>query len=205
MKRCVIFGGADIESYDFLDLRDEDYIICADSGYRHALKLSKEPDVVLGDMDSFNGKPDQHIEFYKFNSEKDETDLEIALSLASERGFNKILITGALGGRFDHTIGNICLLKKCADMKLDAVIKDSRTEVRLLNKSFEFNSEKNVYYSVFPFFEEAVISLIGFKYKLSGKLLKPGDVLGISNEAVRDKCTVSLERGSVLFVKSLKD
>ena len=52
--RAVIIGNGEIKDYDFIagKLRKGDYIICADGGYRHAVKLGIKPDVLIGDMDS---------------------------------------------------------------------------------------------------------------------------------------------------------
>ena len=52
--KCIIFSGADIFDYNFVAsyIDEDDFIICADSGVRHAEKLGLVADVVIGDFDS---------------------------------------------------------------------------------------------------------------------------------------------------------
>ena len=54
MKRCVIIGNAGISRYDRVcgSLRQGDFIIYCDGGLKHAAKLGREPDLIVGDFDS---------------------------------------------------------------------------------------------------------------------------------------------------------
>ena len=71
-------------------IQAEDYIICADGGTLHALKLGLKPDLIIGDLDSLPQgdwkrlqRADIPIEL--FPQDKNETDLELALRSAQER------------------------------------------------------------------------------------------------------------------------
>jgi thiamine pyrophosphokinase len=51
------------------------------------------------------------VPFNQHPPAKDETDLELALLLAVEQGFNReIWLFGLLGGRLDQTLANVLLL-----------------------------------------------------------------------------------------------
>ena len=54
MNRCVIFGGADMTDMERIrrSLREDDFIICCDSGLKYAEQLSLHPDLIVGDFDS---------------------------------------------------------------------------------------------------------------------------------------------------------
>src|SRR5690348_6195146 len=73
------------------------------------------PDLLLGDFDSikshvleaFSTVPKQH-----YPSDKDKTDLELAIEFVYHLQTEKIAVFGALGGRTDHALGNLILLSR---------------------------------------------------------------------------------------------
>ena len=111
--RAVIICGGDIGNYEraAAHTKDNDMIICADSGYAHAKKMHITPDVVLGDFDSYK-KDDVICDDIKvYPMKKDFTDSEIAADYAIKNGADEILFLASTGGRLDHTLANIYLLK----------------------------------------------------------------------------------------------
>ena len=58
MKRCVIVGGGEIQnlSYDRRLIQEDDFIIAADRGYAHCQAMGLQPDLLLGDFDSYEGE-----------------------------------------------------------------------------------------------------------------------------------------------------
>lgn len=93
--------------------------ICADGGANRIYQYSQDnnieiiyPDFVVGDLDSL--KP--QIETYykpmgtKFIKifDQNQCDIEKSLSVIKQNGFKEpVVIFGALGGRFDHTISSL--------------------------------------------------------------------------------------------------
>ena len=112
--KCIIFSGADIIDYNFVAsyIDEDDFIICADSGVRHAEKLGLVANVVIGDFDSVtdNGYK-KHKEVVTLPCEKDDTDTFAAAKIAAENSPDEVLIFGAIGSRIDHTLGNISTLE----------------------------------------------------------------------------------------------
>ncbi len=88
-------------------VRQEDYLICADSGYRHCVQLGFSPQLVLGDFDSYAGVVQSDCELLRYPIEKDDTDTMLAVKQALQRGYERLLLVGMLGGRLDHTLANI--------------------------------------------------------------------------------------------------
>ena len=111
MNRCVIIGGADIADYDRIrnNLAADDFLICCDSGLKHADRLRIRPSLIVGDFDSHD-RPCTDIETIVLPREKDDTDTVYAAREALRRGFREFLLIGVTGARFDHTFGNISLL-----------------------------------------------------------------------------------------------
>ena len=92
-----------------------DLVLAANGGALHSLHLEIFPAIVVGDLDSFDEADRQTLEaggteFITHPSDKDQTDLELALLGALERGATEITMLGAIGGRLDMTIANVQLL-----------------------------------------------------------------------------------------------
>lgn len=92
-----------------------DFVFAADGGANLCAVWGWPVHLVVGDMDSVDPAVAQQLKdagvpFEAYPTEKDETDLEIALCKACEQGAREIVIAGALGARIDHTLGNLALL-----------------------------------------------------------------------------------------------
>ena len=82
-------------------------IIAADSGWEHAIAAGRTPDILVGDMDSISEEHlaqarASHADIIVHDADKDETDTEIALDTAVERGATHITVIAGGGDRPDH-------------------------------------------------------------------------------------------------------
>src|SRR5262249_3455790 len=97
-----------------LEIPSPRLVIAVDGGLRHVLDSGLTPDLVVGDLDSISvpllETRAPHAEILRFPAHKDETDLELALLAAVNRGWHTIRVLGAIGGRLDQTLGNVWLL-----------------------------------------------------------------------------------------------
>ena len=114
IKRCVIVSGAPEADLSFIEnnIIENDFVICADSGYKKCIQIGIVPDLIIGDFDS-SLKPDLPCEIITLNREKAYTDTFHCVIEAVERGYKNIIIFGAIGDRFDHTYANILCLNYC--------------------------------------------------------------------------------------------
>src|SRR6266849_1085630 len=101
----VLFAGGTIRPGSAVEqaLAHPDLIIAADSGALSALALGLLPAFVVGDLDSLPASvlarvQEQGSQVIPALAEKDETDTELAIDLALERGATRVTILGALGG-----------------------------------------------------------------------------------------------------------
>lgn len=206
-KRIVIFANGnlpDLEKARAL-LRDDDFIIAADGGVRHALALGKTPHIIIGDLDSatFDLRPltDKGTQIIKYSQDKNETDLELAVQHALTLNPEQVIIIAALGGRLDQTLGNISLLSDFRLSTLDFRLDDGIEEVFFCHDKCEITGTAGDLVSLIPWQGEAKgVVTTGLKWPLSDETLYPHKTRGISNQMPGDTAAVQIRSGSLLIV-----
>lgn len=119
--RCdQIAAGSPVRSAAGDPAREGVLVVAVDGGLPRLLGQGIEPDLVVGDFDSLcvqsavgyasfmeeleRAHPERLL---RLPVEKDDTDTVYAARLCLERGYRRIVIYGALGGRLDHTVANL--------------------------------------------------------------------------------------------------
>lgn len=200
---CLIISGAP-ECYFPVSFTKADFVIACDAGYIHAKRADIVPDVIIGDFDSYLGDLPGGVEIIRTKPEKDDTDTMMALKLAIRRGYRRIMLVGALGGRVDHMLANISLIAFAATKGADLQIVDGHHQifaVRDGKRRVPRSSWRNL--SVFAFDTECTgVTLRGVKYPLEGAVLTNTFALGVSNEFTEDIAEISVESGILIVVLS---
>ncbi len=187
MSRCVIVGGADLGDAPWISalFRPDDVFVYCDSGLRHMETLGREPALIVGDFDSFSLPEETGAELIVLPREKDDTDTAYAVKEMLRRGYGDFLLTGAAGGRIDHTLGNLSLLMMLDSAGARGVISDGRSLIEIVSR------EPAVVTDSWPFFsllaaggEASGVTVTGAKYPLSEAVLTPEFPLGVSNEVL---------------------
>jgi thiamine pyrophosphokinase len=102
-KAFIYTGGTVFDEYVIERPEATDLIIAADAGYLTAQRMGITPDVLLGDFDTLGTENiPEGIECLRMPAEKDDTDTQLAVQVALERGATEIVIVGGLGGRVDN-------------------------------------------------------------------------------------------------------
>src|SRR5690242_19823155 len=89
------------------ELPPHDLVIAADSGLETAEKWGVTPDVAIGDFDSTSMltlAEKSGVVTHQVSTEKDETDAELALATAIDRGVTAITVIASGYGRVDHAL-----------------------------------------------------------------------------------------------------
>ncbi len=202
--RCVIIGGGDctpelIKS----NISENDYIICADSGYDMAVNANINTDLLIGDFDSIMCFA-QNVETITLPVEKDLTDCEAAYNEGVMRGFNNFLLLGGTGGRFEHTFANISVMARASKEGNKFSIIDEKHMFYAITDSklvIPFSPDKQV--SVFAFGEKAHgVTEKGFHYLIEDYTLNPFVPMGISNDIVEDFGEISVEKGTLIIIET---
>lgn len=204
MKICRIFAGGEIKEHAFIKIGAEDLIICADRGYSHAKSLGIVPHIIVGDFDSYDGELPADVEIHRSIPEKDDTDAMLAVRLAIENGAEKIVLYGALGGRFDHTMANIQTLVYIQNQGCEGVIEDYGNIITLQSAGERcYPAMEGWYFSLFTMTGELHISqLCGVKYPLSDYCMTNGFPIGVSNEITSAEAVLKIKSGLALIVRS---
>ena len=186
-------------------------IIAGDRGLEALYKLKIIPNHVVGDFDSVSAeilefyKKQSQITFHTFNSEKDNTDTDIALQLAIGLKSSRITIRGALGKRMDHALANIHILKDALEANIPCQIIDEHNRIYLINKEMTLEKDKvyGKYVSLIPLTSIVEgLTLTGFKYPLNHYTLPIGTSLGISNEIIENIAHIKMDKGILIVIES---
>ena len=109
MSRCVILSACPVQPELKRLLRSDDFIIACDAGYRNCVRLGCKPDIIVGDFDSAPCPQQDADDIVVLPHVKDDTDTEYAAKLAAQKGFDEVLLLGALGGRPEAERRVLCL------------------------------------------------------------------------------------------------
>ncbi len=139
--------------------------------------------------------------------EKDETDGVLAVDYALKHGYTNIEILGSTGGRLDHQLGNIMLLKRILDAGCTGKLLFTNGSGVLCNEPVEVDCKVGNTISVMLFCGDVQIA------KSTG-LFYPIDIdtkftydypIGISNVATCNKVTLDIVSGyALVFVYDLE-
>jgi len=219
-ENCVLIitGGKLNQSLikEFLNNHVVENIICVDGALTLCNQINLSIDYLVGDYDTVS--QDLINEYRKrvktgeiktkilsFQPEKDETDTQIAISLALQLGAKEIYLMGATGTRMDHVLANIHLLKKPLEKKVDAYILDEHNLIYLKDCSFEVEKNKvyGPYFSLIPFGDKVkAVTLSGFKYNTDAIDFLLGNSLGVSNELLMENGYVTFEEGTFIVIEA---
>jgi thiamine pyrophosphokinase len=207
---AVIFAGGDAPEPGTLDeLTSDALLVAADSGLAHAHAAGLAVDVVVGDLDSVDPADlDAAIAagaiIERHPSDKDVTDLELAIETARSRGARRVVVVGAGGGRLDHFLANALLLASpgFADLELEARIGAASAVVVRHTVESELHGHPGDLLTLLPLGGPARgVRTRGLRWALHGEDLLPGSSRGVSNEFEASTAGVALDDGVLLAVR----
>ena len=204
MRRCVIIGGAEIARYDQVKsyLSTGDYAIYCDSGLRHREALELAPDLIVGDFDS-HPDPRLPVETITLPREKDDTDTVYAVKEALKRGFEDFLLLGVVGGRLDHSLGNVSILLYLDSLGKRGLIVDDYSEMEIVSRQEAEAGPEFPYFSLLNISGTARgITLENAKYPLTDAEIRCDYQYGVSNEPLPGKTArICLKEGRLLLIR----
>ncbi|MCZ2126819.1 MAG: thiamine diphosphokinase [Anaerolineales bacterium] len=204
--RVVIFANGDLPNLEKARalIHPDDFILCADGGVRHALALGLTPKLIVGDMDSlpstFSLQPES---FLRYPTDKNETDLELAVRHALTLAPKQILILAALGGRTDQTLANIALLSHPQLAAFDVRLADGVEEIFFCRDQAQIEGRGGDVVSLIPWQGKvAGVFTENLRWRLDDEILYPDQTRGVSNEMTADVAKVFIQSGLLLIVRA---
>ena len=214
MPRIVIFANGELPGPEAARalLQPDDYLIAADGGANHLLKMGILPEIVIGDLDSIDEDAlfdltSAEVEIKQYSEDKDETDIELALSYAVELQSSAILIVGALGGRLDQTLANLSILTDPTLPAIDIRLDDGVEEAFFCRASAAKGGQAEVRgrsgdtVSLIPWSGPVKgVSTDGLQWPLYGETLFSNKSRGISNVMLSETASIRIQSGLLLIV-----
>ncbi|KAJ4783345.1 thiamine pyrophosphokinase 1 [Rhynchospora pubera] len=182
------------------------------------VRLRYTPDVIKGDLDSIR---DDVKDFYlnlgvrvvDESHDQDTTDLHKCVAYVSNSALVEdksklcILVVGALGGRFDHEIGNINVLHRFSNLRIVLLSDDCLIHLLPKTHSHVIHVQLPVegpHCGLIPIgAPSACTSTTGLQWNLSDTAMSFGGLISTSNVVKEDKVTVSSD-ADLIWTISIK-
>ncbi|MDD3842354.1 MAG: thiamine diphosphokinase [Candidatus Izemoplasmatales bacterium] len=178
----------------------EEFIVGVDSGLDYLIENAMVIDLAIGDFDSVNPEYLQKIkteskQVIELEKAKNMTDLTYAVDyIYNSMDYETMTIFGGIGGRIDHLLANLNILKK-----YDVKFCDNRTVMYALKKGKHHISNYHKYISFFAIEDCYNLSIRGFRYELDNYYLSTNDSLCVSNSG---SGIIEFSKGRILVIST---
>ncbi|MBQ7347348.1 MAG: thiamine diphosphokinase [Clostridia bacterium] len=204
--KAFIYTGGTIRKENITERPQKgDLIIAADAGLLNAQKFGLTPDILLGDFDSL-GEPDvpQETELIRVPAEKDDTDTQLAVRVALERGAKEIVLIGGLEGRLDHTLSSLAILEDLDKKHIHAHFTSGQNRARFLRNNSTLIPRGGFRYLSLIAADEQVkgVTVEGCKYPLKKAKLSRLCQYAVSNELTGNCALIDVHRGGLWIIES---
>ncbi len=181
-----------------------DFILCADNGYTHAVNAGITPDLVIGDFDSINSDKVPENLRLRVPAEKDDTDTMLCIRYALKKGAKECLLLGGMGGRFDHTVSNLQALAFAHSQGMQIIMCDEFDSAFFLEgEELKLKKQEGFALSLFAYSAQCTgVTITGVKYPLKDAELTNSFPLGVSNEFIDEEAHISVKTGLLLVILS---
>ena len=203
MKNYLISIGGNSTSNILSIESNFDEIIAVDSGVEHLFKLSLDPNTLVGDLDSisknsFDKVKKNGVDVIAFNSNKDQTDFELALNYLEGVENSIIYIIGGESGEIDHLLSIFLLIpSKSFFENIIWVYGDKKI---IFRQKLKLNVKKMSKFSIIPLSDLSNLSIDGAEWNLENKNIQFGETTTLRNVANKDEINVNCDTGVFAFI-----
>jgi thiamine pyrophosphokinase len=207
MEAIIVANAPTFEAEPFRGLLTQsELLIAADGGGNALHTVGICPHLIIGDLDSLTLPAAEAFTaagttFLRYPTDKDETDLELALLTAVARGATQITVLGALGGRWDQGLANVALLAMPELRGRRVRLLDSSQEAYLARGETAIAGVRGETVSLLPLGGPArAITTRGLRYPLMDAELHFERSRGVSNQISEPPAHVTVGEGQLLVV-----
>ena len=206
MTRVALVSGGRFSSKQLL----ADYLVAVDRACLSLVRLGYHLTMAVGDFDSVSAVEKEEIRqasltMVEANSEKDDTDTELALlEIFKKWPEADVTIYGAFGGRLDHEFSNLFLPShpRLFPFMRQIRLVDEQNAVRFLPQGKHFLTKNpNMTYIAFLLEGEGQLELAGCKYPLNAQNYFKRKMYS-SNEFLEGPIEVTVPDGYVIVVET---
>ena len=198
MKNYLISIGGNSTSNVLSIESNFEEIIAVDSGIEHLLNLSLNPNTLIGDLDSISKKSldevkKNGVKILAFNSNKDQTDFELALNYLEEAEKSKVYIIGGESGEIDHLISIFLLIpSRSFFQNIIWLYGDKRI---IFRQKLELNIKKLTKFSIIPLSDLTNLSIDGAEWNLDNENIQFGETLTLRNITNEEQLNIGCDKG----------
>jgi len=202
MKNALIVNGG-LNSTKRDQLGNYDLIVAVDSGTEQAYKLFLKPDLIIGDLDSIDEKTikraeKDEVQILKYETNKNETDFELALKHVIGEEIKDITIIGGEYGEIDHLFGVLTVIISFQeDQQISWIHKDQTV---LIPNSKKITIGSNVEFSILPFTNLKNLNISGAQWNLDNENIEFGKSVTLRNISIDNDIEVSVEDGKFCLI-----
>jgi len=178
-------------------LADRCLLVAVDGGLRTCRADGRRPDLFVGDGDSVPKAPAE-IPSVVFDRDKEFSDLAGALEEMKKRRVQLVALAGLLGGRLDHEWANLLELGNWARSFAAILAPTNRGMVLVTGRGCRAATVRNRTFSLFALGTAATVTLLGSRWELHRRRLRPGSH-GLSN-LTGTEFDLTVHKGTVALV-----
>ena len=203
-KTCVVFAAGEWVGDDVVRVLVEraDVAVACDGALAKCLNQGIRPQTVIGDMDSVEPEALENHRIsggrVEVQTSQETNDLEKALAMVEDEGFEMCTVVGATGGDPQHEWAN---LMACAGSDLDITCEGLGHVYRFIKSGEHCSIDLGVgaEFSLFAMPEAHEIHLSGARFELKGSSMTFGSQ-GVHNVATSKSVKLSFIHGRLMVL-----
>jgi thiamine pyrophosphokinase len=183
-----------------LQLKTARRVICCDGAAEKLLAFGRNPDAIVGDLDSLSEALKTRFSAILFHNPDQETnDLTKAVQFCVQRRWRELTILGATGNRDDHTLGNLALLCDYAALAQVQLLTDHGV-FTAQSQSAVYESYPGQQVSIFSLAPATRFSSQNLAYPLKNQPLTSW-WQGTLNQSTAESFEIAIDRGPILVFR----
>lgn len=196
----IICLKGDLPSEEIFDFLQNIELIAADGAANKLIEIGKKPDLIIGDLDSFDIEENSDL-FSKSKimkiEDQESNDFEKILNFCLNYERHNLLILGMNGGDLEHTLNNQSIIQRYSEL-LNLCVFDGNRYGLMIFENIRFDCKTGEIISIIPM-NYAKISSKNLKWELDNFELTYGHNEGARNHSVADNVEISLQNGKYML------